>query len=179
MNPWYIFIVTGLAFTLDNLVSLISDRSSDSVTLTAKQRRITNIVRASSGLIIMGFAWLTILRGWSQSDLRITLTSVQESIAYAFSVAGAFRMLAGTVTTLVFRFLDSKTSFNQEINKVWLGAYMFVIGGLAVVWIDRDTSPVLVPMVSFICVFFFIVAIHYFSTRPTKSKPPNSTTNKP
>ena len=143
MNPWYTFIVAGLALTLDNIISLISDRSKNSVALTAKQRRITNIIRALSGLLIMGFAWLTIANGWSQSDLKITLTSVSEGMAYAFAVAGAFRVLSGSLTALGFCISGFKTSFGQEFNKSFLGAYMFCIGGLAIVWIDRNTSPVL------------------------------------
>jgi hypothetical protein len=114
MNPWYAFIVAGLVLTLDNIVSLISDRSNNSVALTIKQRRIMNIVRAISGLLIMGFAWLTISNGWSQSGLKVTLTSISEGMAYAFAVTGAFRVLSGSLTALGFRLFGFKTSFSQE-----------------------------------------------------------------
>lgn len=179
MNPWYTFIVTGLAFTLDNIVALILDRSSNPVTLTAKQRRTTNIVRTASGLVIMGFAWLTIANGWSQSGLKITLTSVFEGMAFAFAVAGAFRLLSGSVTAVAFRILGFETSFGQEFHKCFLGAYMFCIGGLAIVWIDRDISPVLVPTLIFVITLLISVAVHYFSTHRTKSTQQLSTTTKP
>jgi len=178
MNPWYVFIVSGLAIALDNLVTLISDTSSNPVNLTAKQRRITNIVRAASGLIVMGFAWLTISNGWSQSGLKITLTSIPEGMAYAFAVAGAFRVLASVISAIAFIILHDKISFKQEGNKVWLGCSMFFIGGLAIVWIDRDTSPVLVPALLYIGGFLFTVVM-YFATRPTKSTSSPPTTTKP
>jgi hypothetical protein len=169
MNPWYTFIVSGLAIALDNIVTLISDTNKNAVTLTSKQRLITNIVRAASGFIVMGFAWLTISNGWSQSGLKVTLTSIPEGMAYAFAIAGAFRVLASLVTALAFWVLNQKLSFNQEGNKVWLGAFMFFIGGLAIVWIDRDTSPVLAPASLFIIGLVFTGAMYFLSTRPPKS----------
>jgi hypothetical protein len=178
MNPWYTFIVAGLAIALDNLVTLISDTSSNSVTLTAKQRRITNIVRAASGLIVMGFAWLTISNGWSQSGLKITLTSIPEGMAYAFAVAGAFRVLASVISAIAFRILHDKISFKQEGNKVWLGAYMFILGTLAVVLINRNTSPILVPMLVLFVSLIIVVAMHLISIYTSKSKPSLSTTTK-
>ena len=127
----------------------------------------------------MGFAWLTIENVWFQSNFKITLTIVLEGMAFAFAVAGAFRVLSCCVTAVVFRILEYETNFTQEFNKLWLGAYMFIIGGLAIVWIDRDISPVLIPTLCFIIALLVTVAVHYFSTRRTKSTPPLSTTTKP
>ncbi len=174
MNLWYTLMVTGLAFFLDNIVSLISERSKTLATLTAKQRNISNIIRALSGLLIMGFAWLTIGNGWSQSGLKITFSSIPEGMAYAFAVAGFFRILSGLLIGLGFYIFGFKTSISQEFNKSCLGAYMFCLGGLAIVWIDRNTSPVLTPTLIFTIILFFFIGIHYFSTHPPKSKPPVS-----
>jgi hypothetical protein len=170
MNLWYAFIVAGLTLTLDNIITLFSDRGNNSVTLTLKQRRITNIVRAVAGLVVIGFAWLTIANQWSQSDLKMTFTSVLEAMAFAFAVTGAFRFLSGVVILIAFTVLKFKTSDNQEINKCFWGSYMFFFGGLAIVIIDRNISPVLTPALFFAIPFVIFIALHYYFTRINRLK---------
>lgn len=120
MNGWYGALSVGLLILIEGLVSLSANKRG-------KLDWRSDAVRAASGGCVVVFAGLTILFGWSKSDIM-----VEYNFFYSFSFAGFILLGESFFSFMLNHFTRYKRESNTDILRFFTGAGITIFGTIMV-----------------------------------------------
>lgn len=119
MNGWYGAAIVGLVLLLEGLVNFFVNRRK-------KREWRSDAIRASSGGLILVFAYLSIHFKLFGADIAVSYNPF-----YSFGFAGFVLLMESLISYIANVITKRKYESSVDFNRFWVGIAIFFVGLIA------------------------------------------------